>query len=162
MRLGRDATDFYRYIQTLPKTKHLLGFYIEFQAKTTSQGIAYFPNLTQDGGILPAMCPLRILLVAAQQRWVIHGFLMSVCSGQTLGKYIQDLTKSSRSVSPYPLRIGGRTWHLSHGMDRQLLDYLGTWSSPEASARYYQESPATVFKLLQQFYHSNLPVATSS
>ena len=161
-RLGRDAKNFYRYLQTLPTTKNLLGFYIEFKAKTTTQGLAYFPNLTQDGGNLSAMCPLRLLQEATQQRWVVPGFLTSVGRGQSLGRYIQDLTKSSRSVSPYALRIGGRTWHLSHGMDRQFVDYLGTSSSPEASARYYRESPSTVLKLLQQFYCSNPPLATSS
>ena len=37
-------------------------------------------------------------------------------------------------------------------MDRQFVDYLGTWKSPEASARYYRERPVAV--LIIKFYIS--------
>ena len=39
-------------------------------------------------------------------------------------------------------------------MDRQFVDYLGTWKSPEASARYYRERLAAVLKRLIKFYGS--------
>ena len=44
-------------------------------------------------------------------------------------------------ISPYALRIGGRTWYLTQGLERQLVDFLGTWVSPEASARYLAQKP---------------------
>ena len=50
------------------------------------------------------------------------------------------------------VRIGGRTWYISQGMDRQFVDYLGTWASPEASARYYRENPVTVISKVRGFY----------
>ena len=37
-------------------------------------------------------------------------------------------------------------------MDRQFVDYLGTWKSPKASARYYRERSAAVLKRLIKLY----------
>ena len=85
---------------------------------------------------------------------MVPGFLGKVGRGSALKKYLQKLVKCKAPVSPYALRIGGRTWNLTHGMDRQFVDYLGTWKSPEASARYYRERPAAVLKKLIKFYTS--------
>ena len=57
-----------------------------------------------------------------------------------------------KKFSPHTLRIGGRTWYISQGMDRQFVDYLGTWVSPEASARYYRENPVAVIRKVREFY----------
>ena len=72
--------------------------------------------------------------------------------GKEVTEYISGLISSDSKVPVYALRIGGRTWNISHGLDRQFVDYLGTWKSPEASARYYREAPGTVLKKLRTFY----------
>ena len=114
---------------------------------------AYFPNLSSSSSALALMCPLSMLLSAARMNWVRSGFLKRSGRGETLGKYLKLLTSSNDPISPYALRIGGRTWYLTHGVDRQFCDYLGTWKSPAASARYYRASPATVLRKLLKFYN---------
>ena len=86
------------------------------------------------------------------RQWIKPKFLAKEGKGAALKEYIQKLASSKNPVSPYALRIGGRTWNITHGMDRQFVDYLGTWKSPEASARYYRERPAAVLKKLTKFY----------
>ena len=93
-----------------------------------------------------------MLLGVGGRGWVEPGFLKSVGRGRALKEYLQQLVSCKAPVSPYALRIGGRTWNITHGMDRQFVDYLGTWKSPEASARYYRERPAAVLKKLIKFY----------
>ena len=115
---------------------------------------AYYPKLSQVGNHCHKMCPLALLLKVVNMNSVKPGFLKKVGRGATLGKYLKLISSCSKPVSPYALRIGGRTWYISHGMDRQFVDYLGTWMSPEASARYYRESPATVLKILNRYYRN--------
>ena len=74
--------------------------------------------------------------------------------GSALRDYIKSMTSDNRKISQYALRIGERIWYMTQGLERQLVDFLGTWVSPEASARYYRESPAAVLRLLQNFYRS--------
>ena len=81
------------------------------------------------------------------------GFLKAVGKSQRIGAYVQRVTDSKQPVAPYALRIGGRTWYLSQDLDRQFVDYLGTWSSPEAAVRYYRASSSAVLKKLQRFFH---------
>ena len=88
--------------------------------------------------------------------WVDNGFLRNAGTGRTLVKYLQQLIDTKSAVSAYALRIGGRTWNLTWGLDRQFVDYLGTWKSPEASAPYYRERPSAVLQRLTRFY-KNLP-----
>ena len=83
-------------------------------------------------------------------------FRKALGSSAVLKSYVKSLTAEDLVLSPHALRIGGRTWYITQGMDRQFVDYLGTWISPEASARYYRESPAAVLRMLQNFY-MNLP-----
>ena len=71
-----------------------------------------------------------------------------------LTNYLQYLTGLEHYIAPYALRIGGRTWLLAEGMDRQFVDFPGTWKSPEASARYYRAAPASVLASLRRFYFS--------
>ena len=86
--------------------------------------------------------------------WVKPKFLEKIGKGAALKEYLQKLVSSKNPVLNYALRIGGRTWNITHGMDRQFVDYLGTWKSPEASARYYRERPSAVLKKVTQFYLS--------
>ena len=144
---------FREYLKKLPPREDILGFYIIFKSKTMPVARAYFPNLSSPNSALSTMCPLSLLLSVAKMNWVQPGFLKKSGRGDTLGKYLKLLTSCNDPVSPYALRIGGRTWYLSHGVDRQFCDYLGTWKSPEASARYYRASPATVLQKLLHFYN---------
>ena len=68
--------------------------------------------------------------------------------------YLEDLAQTECSVSQYVLRIGGRTWYLIKNLDRQFVYYLGTWASPEASARYFRASPRSVLRMLHKFYRT--------
>ena len=140
------------FLKKLPRRQELLGFYIVFKSKTMPVARAYFPNLSDSCSALRMICPLSMLLSAANKKWVTAGFLKRAGRGESLGKYLKLLTSSDESVSPYSLRIGGRTWYISHGMDRQFCDYLGTWKSPEASARYFQASLVTALRKLLKFY----------
>ena len=107
-----------------PAMRNVLGFYITFRSKTMASARAYFPNLSSSPGPLNPMCPLALLLSAAKRNWVKAEFLKKAGRGDTLGKYLQLLTTCEDPISPYALRIGGRTWYVSHGLDRQFCDYL--------------------------------------
>ena len=136
----------------LPRREKILGFYIEFESKTMKNALAYFPNLHSFTDRFRKMCPVTLLLEAARNNWVKQGFLKKLGKEAPIGRYIQTIPASRNPVSPYALRIGGRTWYISHGMDRIYADYLGTWKAPESCARYYRESPATVVRILVRFY----------
>ena len=88
---------------------------------------------------------------------MVAGFLDKVGRGMALKEYLQKLIKCKATVSPYALRIGGRTWKLSNGMDRQLVDFLGTWKIPEASARYFRGNPRAILLMVRQFYLESDP-----
>ena len=148
----RYERHFDRRVRELPLNASILGYFIRFKSKTMQNALAYFPNLSSIQGSLSKMCPVTLLTHMERQGWVKQAFLKKYGKGAKLGQYIQLLTSSEKQVSPYALRIGGRTWYISKGMERQFTDYLGTWKSPEASARYYRESPATVLKILLSFY----------
>ena len=139
VQLPSDNQEFQQFLSVLPQSANILGFYIRFKSKTMPHARASYPNL---GFSLPAYyqpCPLRLLRDIGKRGWVVTGFLKSISKGAPLKKYLQTLISSKQPVSPYALRIGGRTWNITHGLDRQFVDYLGTWKSPEASARYYRD-----------------------
>ena len=119
-------TSFRKYLNKLPKAGDMLGFYVTFKSKTMPVARAYFPNLHSSCSALSVMCPLSMLLAVAEMDWIHPNFLKRSGRGDTLGKYLKLLATSEDPVSPYALRIGGRTWYISHGMDRQFCDYLGT------------------------------------
>ena len=129
-----EGVSFQRLVSSLPRNRRILGYYITFQSKTMIHARAYFPNLGTSAQAYKPLCPLRLLTEAGRSGWVVKGFLDKVGRGAALKKYLQRLISSKAPVSPYALRIGGRTWNLTHGMDRQFVDYLGTWKSLEASA----------------------------
>ena len=145
---------FQQRLASLPQSAKVLGFLIRFKSKTMLDARSYYPNL---GSSLPAynqICPVRLLKDVGNRVWIVTGILKSIGKGVPLKTNLQQLVSSKTPVSPYALRIGGRTWNITHGMDRQFVDYLGTWKSPEASARYYRERPAAVLKKLTNFYAS--------
>ena len=127
----------------------LLGFFLEFKSKTLPTARAYFPNLSTPKSTYAKMCPVKALadVVFCNEK-----------KGDTpiklpkVRKFLQKLTGAKKPVPLYALRIGGRTWNLNHGLDRQFVDYLGTWKSSQASSRYYRAEPAAVLRRLRRFY----------
>ena len=134
------------------RTNPILGFYISFISKTMTEAKAYYPRLSSPAWTNKVMCPVAALLTLYEKQAITNGFLATLGRGASLEKYLQRLTENTTAVSPYALRIGGRTWYLSQGLDRQFVDYLGTWASPEASARYFRAQPSTFLKMLRWFY----------
>ena len=134
------------------KTEAILGFYIEFHSKTMRHARAYFPNLSHPNTPFAAMCPVRALKAIAAKNYIKKRFLQTQSWTTKIVIFLQRLLACSHKVPLYALRIGGRTWYITKGLDRQFVDYLGTWKSPESSARYYREAPAAVLKKVQQFY----------
>ena len=130
---------FQKGISSLPENENTLGFYVTFKSKTMEQARAHFPNLAALSPAYKELCPFRLLKNIGQKGWIVSGFLDVIGRGAALKDYLQKLIGSKVPVSPYALRIGGRTWNIIHGVGKQFVDYLGTWKSPEASARYYRE-----------------------
>ena len=137
-------------------TTELTGFIIEFKSKTMPVARAYFPNLSSTKSHYSAMCSVKAMASVARAGILNEKSLKSVGKGPRVRKFLQQLTGAKKPVPLYALRIGGRTWNISQGLDRQFVDYLGTWKSPEASARYYREEPTAVLRKLRRFY-DNLP-----
>ena len=134
-----------------------VGFYIEFKSKTMNYVRAYFPKLSQPVSPYSNMCPVVALKQAVSMGCLRVKLGKSAVSKLSITSYLKDVSSSvAKKVPLYVLRIGGRTWNISQGMDRQFVDYLGTWKSPEASARYYRVQPAAVLQKIRRFYY-NLP-----
>ena len=134
----------------------LCGLVITFRSKTMNRAKAYFPLLS-DAEIqttFSLICPILALTDIINRGLLKKGFLRPLNKKKRLTNYLQYLTGLDHYIAPYALRIGGRTWLLAEGMDRQFVDFLGTWKSPEASARYYRAAPASVLTSLQRFYFS--------
>ena len=127
---------------------------------------AYFPSLCTSSIKLnlTTMCPVRALVDISRRGLLKGKFLKSLNKGQRLTKYLKAITGINDNIAPYALRIGGRTWMIANGMDRQFVDFLGTWNtwkSPEASARYFRAAPREVMIFLPRFYfkHAASPVS---
>lgn len=106
--------------------RKVLGFYITFRSKTMAFAQACFPNLSSHTCPLSPMCPLALLISVAKKNWVKTGFLKRAGRGDTIENCLQLITTCKDPISPYALRIGGRTWYVSHGLDRQFCEYFGT------------------------------------
>ena len=133
----------------------ILGFYIRFKAKTLLDAVAYFSCLSIPNTFYKDICPVLALRDVVRKGYFRRTkFLSALGRGARLNTYLKLISEDDGKISPYALRIGGRTWYITRGLDKQLVDFLGTWSSPEASARYYRETPAAVLKMLQKFYAS--------
>ena len=138
----------------LRRHEHIVGFYVRFRSKTMRTATAFFPSLcVLDANLkVSKMCPVRAVCDLSNRRILKKGFLKSLNRKRSMTKYLQRLTGTNQKIAPYALRIGGRTWLLTNGMDRQFVDFLGTWKSPEASARYFRAAPREVLLMLQRFY----------
>ena len=154
VKMPAQPNNFERELTKLRLQSHIVGFYIQFRSKTMRHAQAYFPSLcVLDAHIkISQMCPVRSLIDLSRRRLLKKGFLRTLNRKMTLTKYLQRLTGLRQSIAPYALRIGGRTWLLAMGMDRQFVHFLGTWKSPEASARYFRAAPREVLLMLQRFY----------
>ena len=147
---GRDVLLFSEKIHEAGDT--VLGFFIKFKSKTMLEATAYFPKLSDCALRFKAMCPVIALKDLISGRVFGKRFLTKWGNGMSLSSYLKQLAGDDIKVSPHALRIGGRTWYLSKNLDKQSVDFLGTWACPEASARHYRESPDAVLRRLQQFY----------
>ena len=134
--------------------QELLGFYVEFRSKTMAKARAHFPYLSicNVPNEISRICPVRALVDIAQRDRVRETFLRGLNKKRRLTKYLKNLSGVEQDIAPYALRIGGRTWFLANGLDRQFVDFLGTWKSPEASARYFRAAPREVLRYMKEFF----------
>ena len=154
--MPRQPFRFQTLYSRLRSTMRILGVYITFQSKTMREAKAYFPTLSECENMseFSLICPVLALTDIVQRGLLKNGFIQGLNKEKRLTNYLQWITGLGHYIAPYALRIGGRTWLLANGMDRQFVDFLGTWSSPEASARYYRAAPHLVLLSLQRFYFS--------
>ena len=153
-RMPKQTGKFRAKLNWLRRNTLILGYFIQYQSKTMAKAIAYFPSLCSKTKTtqFATMCPVRALVEITRKSLMRNSLLSSINRGQKFTKYLQELNGISSSIAPYALRIGGRTWLISNGLDRQFVDYLGTWKSHEASARYYRGAPRAVLHMLRKFY----------
>ena len=152
--MPKQTERFHRILYRMYITEQIIGLYVTFQSKTMKEARAYLPLLA---GVNRAtefslMCPILSLLDISGRRLLKKRFLHALNRKKRLTKYLQYITGLEQYIAPYALRIGGRTWLLANGLDRQFVDFLGTWKSPEASARYYRAAPRSVLLSLGRFY----------
>ena len=133
-------------------TVTILGFFVSFKSKTQLSATAYFPNLSDCASRFRVMCPVTEVAKIVRTGYFKRRFLLKVGRGNTLSAYLKEIVNDDLKVSPHALRIGGRTWYLSKNLEKQFVDYLGTWACSEASARYYRASPGAVLRKLHDFY----------
>ena len=130
----------------------ILGFYVNFKSKTQLSATAYFPNLSDCASRFRVMCPVTEVAKIVEKGYFKRRFLLKVGRGNTLSSYLKEMVNDDLKVSPHALRIGGRTWYLSKNLEKQLVDYLGTWACSEALDRYYRANPDAVLRKLHNFY----------
>ena len=152
--MPKQTDRFHRMLYKMYTTRKLIGVYITFQSKTMKEAKAYLPLLASINRAteFSLMCPILALLDISGRGLLKIKFLKALNRKQRLTNYLQHITGLEQYIAPYALRIGGRTWLLSQGLDRQFVDFLGTWKSPEASARYYRAAPRSVLISLHRFY----------
>ena len=93
----------------------VLGFFFEFKSKTMPHARAFLPNLSYPRCHYSAMCPVAALRTFAVKDEIKPGFLKKAGTGKKLKEYLQSIMNNEASISPYALRIGGRTWYISQG-----------------------------------------------
>ena len=159
VKMPNNKTRFKTALMETRKRGGILGFVIAFQSKTMQNAQAYMPSLCSRTGNTPltVMCPVKALINITRRGLVAGHFLKKSTTSVKLSAYLKTITGSNTTVAPYALRIGGRTWKISHGMDRQMVDFLGTWKSPDASARYFRGNPRAVLLIVRKFYLSSDP-----
>ena len=160
--MPRVKNAFKAKLHELRKQHRLLGFFIDFQSKTMLNARAYLPSICSLSGNsnLVSLCPMRLLIAITDRDMVSGYFLRKLTSKKALSSFLLHITGATTTVAAYALRIEGRTWKLSNGMDRQLVDFLGTWKSPEASARYFRGNPSAILRMVRKFYLACDPFRT--
>ena len=150
-KMPKQPRNFRTKLNWLRRNTPILGFFIRYRSKTMAKAISYFPNLCSKKKTTQfiTMCPVKALIEITGKALLRKSFLSSINRGKKFTMYLQELNGITSSIAPYALRIGGRTWLISKGLDRQFVDYLGTWKSHEASSRYYRGSPRAVLHLLR-------------
>ena len=136
------------------RKQEVMGFYVEFDSKTMVKARAHFPYLSREKvpDEISRICSVRALMDLSQTGKIQKNFLKDLNKEQRLTKYLQNLAGVTKDIAPYALRIGGRPWFLTKGLDRQFIDFLGTWKSPEAAARYFRAAPQEALRLLINFF----------
>ena len=155
VKLSGSGLTFNRRLNDLRRSGRIRGFYITFRSKTMAFARAYYPSLCsrEAKSRFSAICPVKTLIQVAGHGMVKKAFMKEINRGRKFANYFQYIsTTPAAAFVPYALRIGGRTWMLSKGMNKQFCDFLGTWKSPEASARYYRAAPGAILELLRSFY----------
>ena len=157
--MPNSKRSFVRVLDRLRRTDRILGFCIDFQSNTRLNARAYLPSLSSVrlNSAIASMCPMRALINITAKGLVTGQFLQKITRRKLLIDHLKMVTGSSSSVAPYALRIGGRTWKLSNGMDRQLVDFLGTWKCPDASSRYFRGNPSAILLMVREFYLTKDP-----
>ena len=131
VRWDGSGPTFKNHVNNLCKTFQILGFYITFRSKTMTFARAYYPSLCSREKLsrFSAMCPVKALIQVASYDMVKTAFMKKINRGKRFAQYFQYISSSpADSFVPYALRIGGRTWLLSRGMDKQLCDLTKKWS----------------------------------
>ena len=157
--MPRNPILFRQTLTAVRMERSILGFFIDYRSKTMINARSYLPSLSTRESQTPLvkMCPVRGLIKLTAMGLVKRNFLKKVHMKNKLPKYLQELCDRNSPVATYALRIGGRTWKLTEGMDRQLVDFLGIWKSPEASPRYFRGNPRVILLMVRQFYFENDP-----
>ena len=152
--MPKETDRFHRMLYQMYTTRQIMGVYITFQSKTMKDAKAYLPLLAsiERATEFSLICPILALLDISGRGLLKRRFLKGLNRKKRLTYYLQYITGLEHYIAPYALRIGGRTWLLAQGLDRQFVDFLGTWKSPEASARYYRAAPNLVLRSLERFY----------
>ena len=150
---------FMRVLDRSRRTARILGFVLDFQSKTRLNARAYLPSLSSVrlNSAIVSMCPMCALINITAKGLVTGMFLKKISRRKLLIDHLKMITGSSSTVAPYALRIGGRTWKLSNGMDRQLVDFLRTWKCSDASARYFRGNPRAILLMVRKFYLTKDP-----
>ena len=150
-KMPSQPQQFYDDLFKLLRKQAILGFYVEFRSKTKERARAHFPYLSNVPNEISRICPVRALVDIAQRDGVRKNFLKDLNKNRRLTRYLQNISGVEQDIAPYALRIGGRTWFLANGLDRQFVDFLGVWKSPEAAARYFRAAPKEVLRYLTTF-----------
>ena len=130
----------------------VLGFFINYKSKTMINATSYFPSLLVFTLKLKTMCPVTAFIDLVSGHLFEKRFLKKRGGVNALPSFLTKLAGDEITVSPHALRIGCRTYYLSNNLDKQFVDFLGTWANPEASARYYRASPDAVLRRLQHCF----------
>ena len=80
---------------------------------------AYFPCFAAFK-TFRTMCLGRHQLKNPDKRCLRKGFHEKSDRSSVISKYLQALASTTEKVAPYALRICGRTWYLSKGLDDNL------------------------------------------